>query len=321
MLRTLPLVFLGLCAGQGALADEEVRPSPSSPPPLRSSPHLQPTPIARSLTVYHRLVAQPLSSDKAIPHSFSPREVGKWYERGRIDIEGEEASFVPSHDAWLAFDAPRTAAYQQKNAAQVGGERYQVAVRDPAWSGTGGEEGELSFVSVDPVLYPSLHVYRHQVTDEDDMQCKLYISPSADLDEFLTLSWASSPTHGGVFLGALSYRTSTSDDSPACDLKASEKERKKYVFGPKKEEKGKMVVKLARAQEIKPQEPVRPKQAKEQQPVQLDEEGKVIPPAPEPGFIKKYWMYIVPVLLVFLMITSDPPAGEGGQGGGGGGKK
>ncbi|GAA5892624.1 hypothetical protein JCM6882_005662 [Rhodosporidiobolus microsporus] len=286
MLRSLRVALLALCAGQGALAEEQ--------------------PSSRSLTVYHRFV----SSTPASPTFFSASD-GAWIERGRIEVSsspssaGEDtASFIASPDTWKDLTALSTSSDWAGNAAQVGGERYQVAVRDPAWEGEEG--GELSFVSVDP--------------------CKLYTASSTPLDESLTLSWTSSPAHNGagIFAGALDYRTSTADDSPACDIKASEKQRKQYKFGPlvaREGKEGKVVVKLVKAGEVKPEEPVRPKQAKEQQPVRLDEEGKVIPPPAEKSFVQKYWMYIVPALLILMIGGGDPPKDGGGEGGGGGAKQ
>lgn len=47
--------------------------------------------------------------------------------------------------------------------------------------------------------------------------------------------------------------------------------------------------------------------------VEYDEKGNVKKPEPEKSFIQKYWMYIVPVLVMFLLTPGEPPQ----QGGGG----
>ncbi|GAA5862824.1 hypothetical protein JCM8547_006560 [Rhodosporidiobolus lusitaniae] len=255
---------------------------------------------ARSLTVYHRFVFS--TASETTPSAFSETD---WVERGHIEVADGEvvASFVSSVEGWKGLAAPLRASEWAGNDKQIGEERYQIAVRDKEDS-----VDEMSFISVDP--------------------CILYTSgPSAVFEEHFTLSWSpssssfsSSPSNS--FTGAVDYRTSTSVNSPACNLKSSAKERSKFEFAPLKQKAGeeKVVVKLQRPLAIQPEAPVQAAKPKEQQPVQVDKDGKILPPPKEKSFIQKYWMYIVPALLIIMIGGGEPPAEEG-KGGGGGAKK
>ncbi|KZT50111.1 hypothetical protein CALCODRAFT_216740 [Calocera cornea HHB12733] len=52
-------------------------------------------------------------------------------------------------------------------------------------------------------------------------------------------------------------------------------------------------------------------------PPKLSESGEAVKPEPEKSFIQKYWMYLLPVMLLLLVA---PGGGEGEGGGGGGGR-
>ncbi|GAA6043559.1 hypothetical protein JCM8097_001225 [Rhodosporidiobolus ruineniae] len=290
MFRLLPLALLALSTTASA-----------------SEPHLA---SHRTLTVLHRLFI-PSDIFSPAPGTEAPADP-TWIERGRIEVAQEGwdgAAFAELAGAWDALDGLK----EGLNALPEGA-RYQVAVRDPAWGGDAGTDEVLPFVSVDP--------------------CKLYTLPARSLDEHFALSFlpssSSSEVEGAVslFSGAFDYRTSTADDSGACTRgEAGEKERGKYVLGvggkAGEKKSGRVTVGIERSREIKAEEvsrPVRPKEQKQQQPVQLDKDGKIIPPPVEKSFIQKYWIYIVPALLIIAFSGGDAPA-EGGQGGGGGGAK
>ncbi|GAA5983278.1 hypothetical protein JCM11641_002247 [Rhodosporidiobolus odoratus] len=253
-----------------------------------------PPPPTRSLVVYHRFTFSTLDSTPTF--SLPSTSGDNWVERGRVDISsGGVGTFESTGQPWDGLVAPQNAAEWQAG----GKERYQVAVKDEA-----GED--LSFVSVDP--------------------CTLYTASTEPLQEQLTLSWSpfpsadsSSANPEGHFTGALDYHTSTTSLSPACDASASAKERAKWVFAPSRREVGKLEVKLERPAAVVVDEPPRPAQPKEQQPVRLDKDGKILPPPKEKSFIQKYWMYIVPVLLVMLMTGGEEQGA--GKGGGGGAKR
>lgn len=122
--------------------------------PVSSFAHLvprlpqAPLPVpARSLTVYHRFTSTSHSS----PFFSVPK--GEWVEKGRIDVfppgevgEGEAAAYIPSSSAWHEWNVPLRAGEWSGNVGQVGGERYQIAIRDEDTTAT-----ELPFISVDPV--------------------------------------------------------------------------------------------------------------------------------------------------------------------------
>ncbi|BGP12953.1 hypothetical protein JCM10213_006592 [Rhodosporidiobolus nylandii] len=255
-------------------------------------------PPPRHLTVYHRFA----DASYSVAQDFSLSATGKhgWVERGQIEIVGgEEATFVPSPDAWEGFVAPLNAGERNDDAGEHD-QRYQLAVRDAAW----GDEGEVSFVSVEP--------------------CTLYSKPSSPLSEHLTLSWTSpSADIPSSFGGALAYRTSSSIESSACDRSASAKERARFTLEGLK--KAKVEVRLERPAAVELKKPAHPELPKDQQkPVVLDKDGKIIPPPKEKSFIQKYWMYIVPVLLIILLNGGEAPQegqGQGGQAGGGGAKR
>jgi len=59
--------------------------------------------------------------------------------------------------------------------------------------------------------------------------------------------------------------------------------------------------------------PSLPEQAQEQTPVQIDKEGKVVPPPKPKSFIQKYWLYIVPVLIVLMMGGGAEDEQKGGK--------
>ncbi|GAA6005602.1 hypothetical protein JCM10207_005266 [Rhodosporidiobolus poonsookiae] len=266
-------------------------------PPLPASP----------LTVYHRF-----ASPEPARFSLSNPNAHGWVARGWIQVVRPDAAdgvlladtvprayFTERPDAWDGLVAPQRAGEWAREGKRTGGERYEVAVRGPRWEG-GPDSGErLPFVSVDA--------------------CHLYTSSSPPLEEHLTLSWSSSPD--GSFTGAIGYRTSTSAQDAPCRLDATEKELSASAFGPERDggRQSRVSVRLETPREVVYEQPAKPAQPKEQQPVTLDEDGKIIPPPKEKSFIQKYWMYIVPAVLILLMSGSEPAAEGGGQGGSGGG--
>ncbi|CAG8611335.1 9034_t:CDS:2, partial [Paraglomus occultum] len=50
-------------------------------------------------------------------------------------------------------------------------------------------------------------------------------------------------------------------------------------------------------------------------PVPVAEDGTVIGPPPEKSFIQKYWVYILPLILIMLVNSAPPEEGREGQGG------
>ncbi|KAL8283246.1 hypothetical protein RQP46_006024 [Phenoliferia psychrophenolica] len=146
------------------------------------------------------------------------------------------------------------------------GDRYQIAVRGRGDEGE-GDEG-LSIVVAD--------------------SCVLFHAPSRLFNETLALYFTPAPAHEFVHLRYLTNAVEGCATPAANDGGWLER------GGPSI-----MDVRIDRGMEP---EPIR---WKEVTPIVVGEDGKVVPPPREKGFVEKYWMYILPVVLIMLLTGGE----------------
>ncbi|GAA5955305.1 hypothetical protein JCM3765_003276 [Sporobolomyces pararoseus] len=239
-----------------------------------------------TLKLYHRFT-YPLTAS-------SPSDTSEWIERGEISVTTSQSpeeevqprvEYEQLESAWEGIEVPTK--LEENGSNELGGVRYEVSIRK---IDQGSEEA--GFVSI-----PS---------------CQLFSkSPGTTLNEKIVLhsSTSSSPSGSPTSFNGFQYSTS---GETACKL--SEAERSKTQFGIS----GKENLEIEIRQAFIIPTPILPEQVESKTPVQLDKQGKVIPPPKPKSFIQKYWLYIVPVLIV-LMMGGGPE--EEQKGGGGGAKK
>lgn len=56
---------------------------------------------------------------------------------------------------------------------------------------------------------------------------------------------------------------------------------------------------------------IRYKESENKGEIKVGADGKVVPPAAEKSFIQKYWLYIVPALIIIMMSGGEEPGKEG----------
>ncbi|GAA5940368.1 uncharacterized protein JCM15063_002614 [Sporobolomyces koalae] len=203
-------------------------------------------------------------------HRFQTSQApSNWIKRGDLVVEGTDSSelrFEPSESSWDDLALPETLETVRQG-HEWDAPRYELSVRTSALV----DDAAATFVSID--------------------LCELFSTePTKTLEETLVLHVArDDPEMRSI---GVQYSTRRSDN--ACRLKSDDvRARARFAL------KDRLHARIERAQIIPTPQLPQPVESKTR--VQVDKDGKVIPPAPPKSFLQKYWMYILPAV-VFVLI-------------------
>ncbi|SCZ96443.1 BZ3501_MvSof-1269-A2-R1_Chr1-3g02114 [Microbotryum saponariae] len=231
----------------------------------------------QSHPLYHRFQPQRGPS----PAGFSE----EWYQRGvvHVDTEAETAWFDDSSSLSGDGSTSKWWRIEQVPFPQGVQERvvYQVAV---------GED-QATVISVDSVRSaPTIRLSLHSQACRDKQEIQRVLVLDILGDELLSTRYETNTIHEG------------------CLWKEG---RGEWVRGPGHD---------GPSMEVTIQRPVRPegpvfKPVDPDEHIVVGEDGKIVPPPPEKGFLAKYWMYILPVVVLLMMGGPDEQTGPPGTAG------
>ncbi|KDE05133.1 hypothetical protein MVLG_04474 [Microbotryum lychnidis-dioicae p1A1 Lamole] len=200
----------------------------------------------------------------------------EWYQRGVVHVDTE------AETAWFDDSSPLSGDGSTSKWWRIEQVPFPQGVEERVVYQVAVGEDQATVISVDSCIL------KHAVTNKK-------------FNESLSLT----------FLGdeLLSTRYETNTIHEGCGWKEG---RGEWVRGPGHD---------GPSMEVTIQTPVRPegpifKPIDPEEPIVVGEDGKIVPPPPEKGFLAKYWMYILPVVVLLMMGGPDEQTGPPGTAGG-----